>query len=40
MMMMVKVILVMLAVVLVVFDGVSSDRGWLGLEVIELKVCG
>ena len=39
-MMMVKVILVMLAVVLIVFDGVSSDRGWLGLGVTEVKVCG
>lgn len=40
MMMMEKVILVMLAVVVVVFDGVGSDRGWLGLGVIEVKVCG
>lgn len=38
--MMVKVMSVMLAVVLVVLDGVGRDGGWLWWQVIEVKVCG
>lgn len=38
--MMVKVMSVMLAVVLVVFDGAGSNGGWLWWGVIEVKVCG